>query len=412
MELYFSSNYDTNSLFLLQIPQNLLDNLEKEEELIIKGTSPTILCTKDKGYELKLLETTNTLLLINDKEEGSNKKEIIILKADHSIEATSITPRKFYIYNLLKKFCILKYDINTGENNISSFKQKYSLKNLFSLCDLPSTQFHQLIKETHIFQYNDEISCIYDFNFLTDFLGPLLKSLSYSNKSKFNSIDEIFDIFVNTDNNMNNVVNKLNQNEKRNLVEYIGDIIDNNGNTQIILNVEKIKMFIAKSLFFSNKDDNKFEFKLVNFVQLLNNALSLYLPIELYETESRAMNKYLSENSCEDNLYPGYKEYDLKFILGQCTIYMSKSYNEPLIKWIDVSQLAEKFEERINELYMIKTTWSMKELELFLKDLEIGNLHDRILRLTRPVQEDNIFDKNIKNSMLYLKKNPFFNKKI
>ena len=67
MELYFSSNYDTNSLFLLQIPQNLLDNLEKEEELIIKGTSPTILCTKDKGYELKLLETTNTLLLISKK---------------------------------------------------------------------------------------------------------------------------------------------------------------------------------------------------------------------------------------------------------------------------------------------------------------------------------------------------------
>jgi len=54
----------------------------------------------------------------------------------------------------------------------------------------------------------------------------------------------------------------------------------------------------------------------------------------------------------------------------------------------------------------------MKELELFMKDLEINNLHDRILRLTRPVQEDNIFDKNKKVSMLYLKKNPFFNKKI
>ena len=132
MELYFSSNYDTNSLFLLQIPSNLLANLEKEEELIIKGTSPTILCTKDKGYELKLLETTNTLLLIKDKEEESNKKEII-LKADHSIEAIGITPRKYYIYNLLKKFCVLKYDINTGENNILSFKQKYTLKNLFSL---------------------------------------------------------------------------------------------------------------------------------------------------------------------------------------------------------------------------------------------------------------------------------------
>ena len=218
MELYFSSNYDTNSLFLLQIPHNLLDNLEKENELIIKGTSPTILCTKDKGYELKLLETTNTLLLIKDKEGESNKKEII-LKADHSIEAIGITPRKYYIYNLLKKFCVLKYDISTGENNIPSFKQKYSLKDLFSLCDLPSKQFEELIKETHIFQYNDDIACIYNFIFLTEFLGPLLKSLSYNNKSKFNSLDEIFKILVDTDSSMSNVVDKLNNNEKRNNIK-------------------------------------------------------------------------------------------------------------------------------------------------------------------------------------------------
>ena len=79
---------------------------------------------------------------------------------------------------------------------------------------------------------------------------------------------------------------------------------------------------------------------------------------------------------------------------------------------IEISELSEKFEERINELFLMKFTWSMKELELFLKDLEMGNLHDRILRLTRPVQEENIFDKNKKNSMLYIKKNPFFNRKI
>ena len=411
MELYFSSNYDTNSLFLLQIPNNLLENLEKEDELIIKGNSPTILCTKDKGYELKLLETTNTLLLIKDKGDDPTKKEII-LKADHSIEATSITPRKFYIYNLLKKFCSLKYDISTGENNISSFKQQYTLQNLFSLCDLPSTKFDNLIKETHIFQYNANITCIYDFDFLTKFIAPLLKALSYNNKHKFNTLDEVFNTLIETDSSMEKVVNKLNQSEKKNLVEYIGDINVNDGNEKITLNTEKIKKFIAKSLFYPNKDASKLEFKLVNFVQLFNNALSIYMPIELYEEESRSMNKYLTESECEDNLYPVYKDYDLRFLIGQCIIYMSKSYNEPLIKWIDISQLSEKFEERISELYLMKFTWNMKELELFLQDLEIGNLHDRIMRLTRPVQEDNIFDKNKKISMLYLKKNPFFNKKI
>ena len=411
MELYFSSDYDTNSLFLLQVPKNLLDNLEKEDELIIKGTSPTILCTKDKGYELKLLETTNTLLIIKDKVEGSNQKEII-LKADHSIEATSTTPRKYYIYNLLKKFCILKYDINSGESNISTFKQNYSLKDLFSLCDLPSVQFNKLISETHIFEYNDNTSCIFDFNFVIQIIGPLLKALSYNNKYKFNNLSEMFEILLSTESNLNEVIGKMNQNEKKNLAEYICDININNSNIEINLNIEKIKKFLAQSLFSSNSENNNFEFKLINFVQLFNNALGLYLPIELYEEDSRQTNKYLTETNCDDNLYEGYKNFDLRFLIGQCIIYKSKSYNEPLIKWIDVSILNEKFEERINELYSIKFTWSMKELTLFLEDLEIGNLHDRILRLTRPVQEDNIFDKTKKISALYLKKNPFFNKKI
>ena len=407
MEIYFSSNYDANSLFLLQVPKNLLENLEKEDELIIKGTSPTILCTKDKSYELKLLETTNTLLIVKDKDENLNQKEII-LKADHSIEATNITPRKYYVYNLIKKFCVLKYDITTGENNLSSFKQKYSLKDLFSLCDLASIQFRALILEKHIFEYNENIACLFDFNFVIQIIGPLLKSLSYYNKYKFNNIDEMFQILLSTDTNYEEIINKMNHNEKQNLIEYISDI----NNTDIILNVEKIKKFISKSLFHSNNENNNYEFKLVNFIQLFNNALSLYLPIELYEEDNKAMNKYLTENTCDDNLYPGYKEFDLRFLIGQCIIYMSKSYNEPLIKWIEISELNEKFEERINELYSIKSTWNMKELVLFLDDLEIHNLQDRILRLTRPVQEDNIFDKSKKISALYLKKNPFFNKKI
>ena len=61
--------------------------------------------------------------------------------------------------------------------------------------------------------------------------------------------------------------------------------------------------------------------------------MSLYITIDIYEEESRKMNKYLTETSCEDNLYPGFKDFDLKFLIGQCIIYLSKSYNEPLIKF-------------------------------------------------------------------------------
>ena len=162
-EIFFSSNYDTDSLFLLQVPNNLLESIENEEELIIKGSSPVILCTKDKGYELKLLETTNTLLIIKDK--NPNQKEVI-LKTAQSVEATNSSPRKYYIYNLLLVSCTLKYDEKTGENNISSFSKNYSLKDLFSLSDLPLVQFNKLISETHIFEFNSNIACLFDFDFV------------------------------------------------------------------------------------------------------------------------------------------------------------------------------------------------------------------------------------------------------
>ena len=33
MELYFSSDYDDKKLFLMQVPEKLLENIEKNDEL-------------------------------------------------------------------------------------------------------------------------------------------------------------------------------------------------------------------------------------------------------------------------------------------------------------------------------------------------------------------------------------------
>lgn len=406
MELHFSSNYDKSDLFILQVPHHLLEDIEKNEELIIKGSNPTLLCTKDKGYELKMLETSNTLLLLKNKENSEDKKEII-LKTDHCIEATNILPKKYYIYNLLKKFCQLNYDTSTGQNNISSFKQNYSFDELFAMCDLPSKQFNELVLETHIFKYNEDITCIFDFQFIINFLSDLLKGISLVNKKHFNRIDDLINLLP-VDSKFKITLNSMNENEKRNIIEYIADISENN---EINLNVNKIKLLLAKSLFYSNKDGTKSELKLSNFILLFNNAFTIYLPVDLSQEESKKMNEYLCSGNCEDNLYERYKEYDLRFLVGKCIIYQNKSYNEPLIKWIDVSELSEKFEDRISELFGIKNIWTMKEICYFLNDLELPNLQDRILRLTRPIQEDNLFDKTKKNTALYLKINPYFKKK-
>ena len=78
MEVYFSDNYDNQSLFLLQVPNSIINEIkETNNDLLIKGsTDKTIFCTNDKNFEIKFLDTTNTFLLLNQKDDNDiNKKK-------------------------------------------------------------------------------------------------------------------------------------------------------------------------------------------------------------------------------------------------------------------------------------------------------------------------------------------------
>ena len=119
---------------------------------------------------------------------------------------------------------------------------------------------------------------------------------------------------------------------------------------------------------------------------------------------------YLLTSDCSDNLYEYFKDDDLRFLIGYCVIYISKTRKEPLIKWIELSELEDTFEKRIIQLFNMKDKWTGKELRLFMSDLEIGNLHERVGRITQVVTETNIFDKTKQLSYFYYKKNPFFKK--
>ena len=50
----------------MQVPEKLLENIENNNELIIKGSCPALLCTDNDVYKLHEMETTNTILLIKD----------------------------------------------------------------------------------------------------------------------------------------------------------------------------------------------------------------------------------------------------------------------------------------------------------------------------------------------------------
>ena len=74
MEVYFSDNYDNQSLFLLQVPNSIINEIKDiNNDLLIKGSNDrTIFCTNDKNFEIKFLDTTNTFLLLNQYEDDKN----------------------------------------------------------------------------------------------------------------------------------------------------------------------------------------------------------------------------------------------------------------------------------------------------------------------------------------------------
>lgn len=122
MEIEFSEEYDLEKYTLIQVPQEIVDNISKGEELIIKGSENSILCNKQKSYELKYLETSNTIFLLKAliKEGNEIKTAEILSMENHFIECNDVIPKKYQSVLKVKEDCAIYYDLKTGLSNIES----------------------------------------------------------------------------------------------------------------------------------------------------------------------------------------------------------------------------------------------------------------------------------------------------
>ena len=122
MDIQFSDNYDLEKYTLIQVPQDIIDKITKGEELIIKGNENSILCTKSKSYELKYLETSNTIFLlqaVNKVGEEIKTSEILSME-NHIIECNDVIPKKYQPILKVKENSAIFYDLKTGQSNIES----------------------------------------------------------------------------------------------------------------------------------------------------------------------------------------------------------------------------------------------------------------------------------------------------
>lgn len=100
-----------------------------------------------------------------------------------------------------------------------------------------------------------------------------------------------------------------------------------------------------------------------------------------FKKKSEKNNNYLTKEDTKNNLYPYYKSYDLRFLIGVSTIYQSKLLNIPVIHF---PEIGENLEDRLIFLFKIKERWRMEKLILYMDGMGLNqkNLETKISRKT------------------------------
>jgi len=207
------------------------------------------------------------------------------------------------------------------------------------------TEFNKQLDQFHFFKINEGVYT-FDENFIFKIIENIFSLISKKeiNFNKF-SINEIFiDDLISIDEKYSEIIKNFLEVEKNNTLLYIADLIqyknteENLENTMQIdqdydsfykLNLNKIKSFCLKNIFLEKNRS----LKLSEFLSLFRYSLRLILPNELLEIENQNNFKYLEEESCEDNIFEYYKEYDFRFMKNQAYIYFLKTQREPLIQY-------------------------------------------------------------------------------
>ena len=192
------------------------------------------------------------------------------------------------------------------------------------MSDLCFNDYNQMIENFMIFQ-KDEYAFVFKDVFLHEIITDILKMISKFNIDYNHMIlEEIFSSkLYEINENYINIINQLSNNEKETIMKNVSD----KNNNFYSLNVNKVKLFCAKTIF--NKKE--ITMKLSDFVILLNRTFEIIFPFDII-SKLTDENIYYTMTECEDNLYEYYKDYDLRFLKGYCFVFFLKTQRDALIQ--------------------------------------------------------------------------------
>lgn len=338
--LYFGEELNPASMRLLEVDNTILKNVLEGQRLVIRGdkTDHAVLCTDDKTYDLKVAETSNTLLVLKDcftkdgMPEGDNevhKKRVTGVMQSY-LEVRPLRPRLKKLQGLMQEnpFAGELYETTPEHSG-----KRYSTAMLLDIVQASEREILQELASMKACLIN---GCwrVLDFDYESQVMTHIL-SLVQENSWSYDEIP------------VEETLSTLENLEPRSLLEHClkcyGEETkrtNDDGSEEVMcsLDTDKVCRLFAEMLL---RPADKFN--LTEFLEVWQQSV----PEGMVTTEDQLKGMALIDRSC----------------------------SPPVVWHFPLSDLPEDDKERFNVLFKTKEKWTLNEITPYIGDLATGKLN-------------------------------------
>lgn len=373
----FEKDYNISNYFLVEsCPKLMTEITNSKESFYLKNGSQSntiILSTMDNSYEIRHLETSNSLIVIEESK--------VITLLNFTTEATEYIPTNEIILKLLlKSSSISIIHLNNISNYLLDETNGLSLKDLLIKTDFSQRHLEKELKKMSSFQEKGRF-----FLFQRETVEKMFGDMFVLLKQRKEELSYV------------NVENVLNEYQLRsgflseNMKVCLCEMIFQDG----ILKIDCVKLIISQ-ISMSQIDSSNKKYDLNSFLTKFNLNLNLLLSSSLSNTLIQDEIKYLN-SSCDDNLYDGFNKADLRFLKGFA--YIAYDGTEEKVCFYEIHSFSLNFNSRLKEIFSLKSNWSYNELQVFFHF--DNNLKEKLMKYCKCVFDRSRFNKD--KEILYFK---------
>lgn len=373
----FKKDYNISNYFLVEsCPKLMTEITNSKESFYFKNgsqSSTIILSTMDNSYEIRHIETSNSLIVIEESK--------VITLLNFTTEATEYIPTNEIILKLLSKSSSISIShLNNISNYLSDESNGLSLKDLLIKTDFSQRQLERELKKMSSFQEKGRFF-LFQRESVEKIYGDVFVSLKQRKEGlSYESVESVLNEYE-----LKGVC--LSKNMKICLCEMIFQ--------DGIMKIDSVKLIISQ-ISMSQIDSSNKKYDLNLFITKFNLNLNLLLPSTLSNTLIQDEIKYLN-SSCDDNLYDGFNKLDLRFLKGFA--YIAYDGAEEKVCFYEIHSFSENFNSRLKEIFSLKSTWSYNELQVFFH--YDTNLKEKLMKYCKCVFDRSRFNKD--KEILYFK---------